>query len=206
MKFLIVGLLVVTITSFSFTQDLDQEKLSGTLEVGARSTLSLFNDHADESVGRGIGGQFRLRFSDRVNTEWFFDYLNSSIGNYAQRTDYHIGWSVLYYPLKPNERTLYPYVLAGHCFDYTLIKGNRADDMSANRWSSAVQGGLGMHYKFTSYFDVSLTGQYMMHLGKHLHGHLKESGEFHIHEEGSNALEGHLLVNLSFNFKIGKLW
>jgi len=181
-----------------------KEKPTGDFQVGVRSTISAFNDHEDETMGRGIGGQFRIRLSDRINTEWFFDYLNSSLGNYATRTDYHIGWSVLYYPLNTSYDGLVPFVLAGHCFDYTHIRGNRPFDMSATRWSSAVQGGLGTHFYITPYFDISLVAQYMMHLGKHLHGHLKPNGAFHIHEENSNALEGHLLINLSFNFKLWK--
>ena len=46
----------------------------GTLSFGQRTTLSAFN-HGNEASALGIGGQFRIRLSERINTEWFFDYL-----------------------------------------------------------------------------------------------------------------------------------
>lgn len=65
----------------------------GTVSLGVRSTVSTFNSHHDEGTGLGVGGQFRIQFADRVNSDWFFDYIKSDIGNFASRTDYHIGWS-----------------------------------------------------------------------------------------------------------------
>ena len=73
--------------------------------------------------GVGIGGQFRLQLGKRLNTEWYFDYLTSEVGDFAQRNDYHIGWSVMYYPGKHVDfsRLLQPYLILGHCFDYTDV-------------------------------------------------------------------------------------
>ena len=67
-----------------------------------RSTVSTFNWHHDEGTGLGVGGQFRIQFADRVNSDWFFDYIKSDIGDFASRTDYHIGWSVIYYLTNPD--------------------------------------------------------------------------------------------------------
>lgn len=188
-----------------FSQTNRETTPGGGLWLGGRSTLSSFNDHPDESVGVGVGGQFRLRLAERLNTEWFFDYLNSDLGSYASRRDYHIGWSVMY-ELLPSTRKLQPYVLAGHCFDFTQIAGRNPGDMSRNRLSSAVQGGVGTYWNITPRINVSLSAQYMIHLGKHLHGHLKEDGQFHIHEESRNGLEGHVLFTLGMNYKIAELW
>ena len=194
---------------------------AGTLSLGGRTTVSLFNDHKNEMTGTGVGGQFRLRFSDAVNTDWFFDYITSDILNYAHRTDYHIGWSVLFYPInhlayfhqpkdfKPKFR---PYILAGHCFDYSKIEAK--DGISpldgalyAERWSSAVQAGLGTHLELSPRFDISLTGQYMMHLGNHIETDYDfTSGTLSFHEHKGASLAGHLLVTLSLNYKIAKLW
>ena len=194
---------------------------AGTLSLGGRTTVSLFNDHKNEMTGTGVGGQFRLRFSDAVNTDWFFDYITSDILNYAHRTDYHIGWSVLFYPInhlayfhqpkdfKPKFR---PYILAGHCFDYSKIEAK--DGISpldgalyAERWSSAVQAGLGTHLELSPRFDISLTGQYMMHLGNHIETDYDfTSGTLSFHEHKGASLAGHLLVTLSLNYKIARLW
>lgn len=194
---------------------------AGMLSLGGRTTVSLFNDHKNEMTGTGVGGQFRLRFSDAVNTDWFFDYITSDILNYAHRTDYHIGWSVLFYPInhlayfhqpkdfKPKFR---PYILAGHCFDYSKIEAK--DGISpldgalyAERWSSAVQAGLGTHLELSPRFDISLTGQYMMHLGNHIETDYDfTSGTLSFHEHTGASLAGHLLVTLSLNYKIARLW
>lgn len=194
---------------------------AGMLSLGGRTTVSLFNDHKNEMTGTGIGGQFRLRFSDAVNTDWFFDYITSDILNYAHRTDYHIGWSVLFYPInhlayfhqpkdfKPKFR---PYVLAGHCFDYSKIEAKYGISpldgaLYAERWSSSVQAGLGTHLELSPMFDISLTGQYMMHLGNHIETDYDfTSGTLSFHEHTGASLAGHLLVTLSLNYKIARLW
>ncbi len=192
---------------------------AGMLSLGGRTTVSLFNDHKNEMTGTGIGGQFRLRFSDAVNTDWFFDYITSDILNYAHRTDYHIGWSVLFYPInhlayfhqpkdfKPKFR---PYILAGHCFDYSKIEAKVSPldgPMSAERWSSAVQAGLGTHLELSPRFDISLTGQYMIHLGNHIETDYDfTTGALSFNEHKGASLAGHVLVTLSLNYKIAKLW
>jgi hypothetical protein len=212
-------LLIFTISlGFCFFGQTDRKSSpAGMLSLGGRTTMSLFNDHKNEMTGTGVGGQFRLRFSEVVNTDWFFDYITSDILNYAFRTDYHIGWSVLYYPLnglryyrqdsEKNATKFRPYLLAGHCFDYSRIQAKADATKSAERWSSAVQAGLGTHWEITPKFDLSLTGQYMIHLGNHIETHydfMTEEITFDTHKGASMA--GHLLVTLSLNYKIAKLW
>ena len=189
---------------------------AGMLSLGGRTTVSLFNDHKNEMTGTGVGGQFRLRFSDAVNTDWFFDYITSDILNYAHRTDYHIGWSVLFYPInqldyfrqdgefKPKFR---PYILAGHCFDYSRIESKADATVYGERWSSAVQAGLGTHLELSPRFDISLTGQYMIHLGNHIETDYNfTTGELSFNEHKGASLAGHVLLTLSLNYKIAKLW
>ncbi len=177
---------------------------SGVFSLGGRSTISLFNDISSSSYGTGFGGKFRLQFAERINSDWFFDYLTSDIGNQISRTDYHIGWSVLVYPMH-EVWLLKPYIIAGHCFDYTHMVENMNTSNYAERWSSAVQGGIGTHIRLTERLDCSLTGQYMMHLGNHLHPEFSGS-QVLFHEEKGASSEGHLLTTLSINYKIGKLW
>src|SRR5260221_10713168 len=110
--------LVVSETTFAGEFKSEIKKSSGTFSLGTRNTISMFND--DAAVGKGIGGQFRLQFCDRINTEWYADYITSKNGHYTFRNDYHIGWSVMYYPGNNIhfETFLQPYIIAGHCFDY----------------------------------------------------------------------------------------
>lgn len=175
----------------------------GTLSFGQRTTLSTFN-HGGERPALGLGGQFRIRLSERVNTEWFFDYLPAT-NDYTRRTDYHIGWSVLFYPFRTGNELFVPYVLAGHCFDYTehIDLSNSANRI--DRWSSAVQGGIGTHVNLSERLDLSISSQYMIHLGTDVHAHV-DDGEvaFEAHKGGS--LEGHLLFTVSFNYKFVDLW
>lgn len=191
----------------SFSQELKMNGSEGGIfSLGFRTTLSTFNSGHDESNGLGVGAQFRLQLSDRVNSDWFFDYIRSDIGNYANRIDYHIGWSVLYYPMKAKDVKIRPYILAGHCFDYTLMSANNDATNFDERWSSAVQGGLGTHFNLSPRMDLSLTAQYMIHLGNEVGVHQYEDGNIEFEREGGTSAEGHMLFNLSINYKIGDLW
>lgn len=199
-------LIFVLAFSFGFAQELKvKNDYGGMFSLGVRTTLSTFNGHHEESNGFGVGGQFRLQFADRVNSDWFFDYITSEVGDYANRTDYHIGWSVLYYPTADPKSFVRPYILAGHCFDYTQMVSKRNSNDRLERWSSAVQGGAGVHFNLSERLDLSLVGQYMVHLGNEIHTEL-ENGTVHFYEENGASLEGHMLFHLGINYKIGDLW
>lgn len=189
------------------------EKKSGTFSLGVRNTFSTFG--ATENLGVGFGGQFRIRVSNRINTEWFTDFINEDIDGLATRNDYHIGWSVMIYPFNTKAK-LVPYVLAGHCFDYTKVRTTyniytSNSPQTVSRLSSATQVGLGTHINLSEIVDISLSSQYMMHLGSDVHAETHEHNgvkEIHIAKEGHSgfSLEGHLLFTLSVNFKIAQLW
>ncbi|MFY8185977.1 MAG: hypothetical protein ACOVLD_07940, partial [Bacteroidia bacterium] len=70
--------------------------------------------------------------------------------------DVHIGWSVLFYLSKDpmQAKKLSPFLIAGHCFDYTKVYV-LADKKSDDRWRNAAQIGVGTHYYVTEKFDVS---------------------------------------------------
>ncbi len=204
MKNLLV--LLVFAPTILFSQELKlKNSRSGLLSLGVRSTISAFNGHEDESSGFGIGGQFRLQFADRVNSDWFFDYITSDISDVATRIDYHIGWSVLYYLTKDPATRLKPYLLAGHCFDYTLLQDNSNVSQRKERFSSAVQAGGGVHFNLTPRLDLSFATQYMLHLGNEIHAEV-HNGNLEFHEGEGTSFEGHLLFQLSINYKIADLW
>lgn len=175
----------------------------GLVSFGQRTTLSMFNGE-QERPAIGIGGQFRIQLSDRVNTEWFLDYLPTT-NTYTRRNDAHIGWSVMFYPLKNAFPKVQPYVVAGHCFDYTKHTDLSNSANSIQRWSSAVQAGIGVHFNLTQRLDLTLLSQYMIHLGTDVHSHVL-NGQVYFDKHQGGALEGHLLSTLSLNYKIFDLW
>ena len=170
-----------------------------------RSTVSAFGH--DERTGIGVGGQFRLQFHPKVNTEWFADYIKSPAEANTSRTDAHIGWSVMYYPLRNSgyDQLLKPYIVIGHCFDYSKINVFNNIPASDSRWSAAVQGGVGCHLNLTTNFDITLLSQYMVHLGDELAVDIEpQNGEIAHHQH--TTPEGHVLFTLGVNYKFGKLW
>jgi hypothetical protein len=181
-----------------------KKKEGGDFTLGLRSTTSFFDNTNNGKPGIGTGGDFRIKLSKRVNTDWFADYILSTT-DFLNRNDFHIGWSVLYYPFKTEDHGFKPYVLAGHCFDYSQLVELNNFKNKADRWSSAIQGGIGTHYFFTERFDMIFQAQYMMHLGTHLEAEIHDS-EVDFHTDKGTLEEGHLLITIGFNYKIGKLW
>lgn len=200
---------------FGFTQD-KFGYTPGMFELGVRSTASVFSH--DGYPGLGTGGQFRIRINEYISTEWFTDYITTNIGGVGRRQDAHIGWSVMFYPLENRDQIVVPYILAGHCFDYTRVNSYHnfffPPTEPAERWSSAIQMGLGTHFNLTKRLDLSLAAQYMAHLGNDIHTDIHQSvgpwGEMEYlvieEHEGGFSLEGHLLITLSLNVKLGRLW
>jgi hypothetical protein len=177
----------------------------GIVSFGARTTISTFNHGEFGNTGMGLGGQARVQISDQLNTAWFLDYITGDVEDYAHRQDLHIGWSVLFYPTKKLEAKIRPYILAGHCFDYTRLEDNRNASNYLERWSSAVQGGAGVHFNLSQRLDLSVVGQYMVHLGTDVHAE-QIDGIVEFHKEKGASLEGHLLFHVGINYKIADLW
>lgn len=98
-----------------------------------------------------------------------------------------------------------PYLVMGHCFDYTKVAENVNPENMKERWSSAIQLGAGNHFNITERFDLTFVAQYMFHLGRHIEAHETE-GVFAIHEHEGLSLEGHLLFTIGINYKIADLW
>jgi len=121
----------------------------------------------------------------------------------------------MFYPLNYQGKFT-PFILAGHCFDYTEISaitksGTPQTNSTASRLSSATQLGIGTNINLTQNFNLTLSSQYMVHLGKDLHILQLDRGnytEIIIEQEQHNgiSLEGHLLFTISLNFKIADLW
>lgn len=189
----------------SFAQDIAVKgTYGGIVSVGQRTTFSTFNANGNERSALGIGGQFRMRLSDRINTEWFFDYLPAT-NSLTRREDYHIGWSVLYYLREAPRPKWQPYVLAGHCFDYTHHVELANRNNAIQRWSSAIQAGVGNHFNLSPRLDLSIMAQYMLHLGTHVHADVHD-GAVEFHSEKGGVMEGHLLFTVGIHYAIADLW
>lgn len=196
--------------SFSFGQGTFANK--GNVELGLRTTTSVFGH--DPYSGLGVGGQTRVQLTDYLNTEWYADWITMDLDGTGTRKNAHIGWSVLFYPKKFGR--FIPYLIGGHCFDYAEITPlstpylDRSEG-EISRWSSAAQMGLGSHYYLSDRFNLSFSAQYMLHLGKHLEYQLldTENGPFLETKHDNMAqerIEGHLLLTVSLNYKIADLW
>jgi hypothetical protein len=201
---LTASLLLVCFCASSQTST-DNESFAGTFSLGTRNTVSMFNE--DNAIGKGIGGQFRMQFYDQLNTEWYFDYITSKNGSSTFRNDYHIGWSVMLYTKKNNQfdRLLQPYLIVGHCFDYSKVTEQSAKNNFADRLSMATQAGIGTHFNISPKLDCSLSGQYMLHFGKDIETTIY-GDEVVFEKKNFSQADGHLLFTLSFNYKFFHLW
>lgn len=175
----------------------------GRFGLGVRSTVNIFGDY---QPGMGAGSQWKLSLGKRVNTQWFFDYINSRKGEDIYRKDYHIGWSVQFALLKNGFRghKVVPYLAAGHCFDWTKV-GIVEQEESPFVFTSAVQAGAGLSYFAHPNIELVLQSQFMMHLGRDVHAHDEGDGHYHINIERA-GVEGHLLSTVAFNFYFLQLW
>lgn len=200
------SMLLVSITAIAGEEKKVRQEGSGNFSLGTRNTISMFSD--DAATGIGIGGQSRFQFNDRLNSEWYADYIPSQTST-THRDDYHIGWSVMYYPGRNVhfDHVLQPYLIAGHCFDYSVVSevGNKSNN--ADRFSSATQAGVGTHFNITRRFDFSLSAQYMLHFGKEVETVVIPGEEnLDIHRSEFVKPDGHFLVTLSFNYKFVNLY
>ena len=188
-------------------KDSVSQKGGGNFSLGVRSTFSAFSD-GKPTFGMGAGASARIQILDRLNTEWFGDYMTSNLYNKAHRTDVHIGWNVMFYLINPKgfTRKFTPFIAAGHCFDYTGIRLNGPGQPMHERWTSAVQMSLGCHYNITPKFDISLTTLYMLHLGREVDADLEKDGTVTINDHSNAGWEGHVMFIVSVHYKFAKLW
>ncbi|CAN5507270.1 hypothetical protein BH11BAC1_BH11BAC1_16560 [soil metagenome] len=206
--FIAASLLFVSVTALAGETKKGRDQGAGNFSIGTRNTVSMFND--DAAVGLGIGGQSRFQFTDKLNSEWYADYIPSQTKT-THRDDYHIGWSLMYYVGKNVhfDHFLQPYLIAGHCFDYSVVSqvGNRKNN--ADRFSSATQAGLGTHFNISKRFDCSLSAQYMLHFGHEIEtdpGATTSDDRIDIHRSEFVKPDGHFLMTISFNYKFVNLY
>lgn len=196
----------------SYSQDRTSLSYSGNLQLGLRASSSLFS--STSHFGQGIGGQFRLRLLNSINTDWFADYFIEDLNRMGRRTDAHIGWNVIFYLNSQNPKWQ-AFLIAGHCFDYTRINTFGVPELNIisnqkERWSSAVQAGIGVQWNVSEMVNLTVQSQYMLHLGNDLHVDEHKILDVRYLEIESTkhhaSLEGHLLITFGMNVNIADLW
>src|SRR4051812_370476 len=94
MKWLFITACILSLSMAACAAETNDTAKAPRFSVGTRNTISMFSD--DASFGVGVGGQLRYRLLDRLNSEWFADFIPSHT-LLTNRQDYHIGWSLMYY-------------------------------------------------------------------------------------------------------------
>ncbi len=192
----VFSLLFVCFIFQSYAQKSPKQKW---ISIGARSTINTFNS---EGLGLGTGGQFRIQLHEKINTEWFADFIVVDYDQGIQSNYIHIGWSMMFYPFNTSEKLIHPYILAGHCFDYNYKTKLHNLELNTERLSAALQAGIGTHLNITERVDLSLSTQYMFHVTEAAHIHQNLAGD-NDHEHG--GIESHLMTTLSANFKFFRI-
>jgi len=209
--FVIMFLLINTIAEAQTKQDSIHD-YTGFLSMGARNCISVFSTNGKSFVGVGAGGQFGLRIAKNFNSHWFADWIVSNIDNLAQRVDFHSGFSMMPEVFAPRigkiHISLFP--LAGICIDYTKFSITSGKNISSgpgsvDRYSFAVQAGLGTTVPVSKRLDFSIEAHYMVHIGTDVDIEMNGSDEQLIRKQGTN-LEGHFVLALSMDFKLFRLW
>ena len=209
MKILLSFLLLLLQFNFSFAQEESVLINPGSAGLGIRTTNSVFI--GDNAAGVGAGGQMKILFAHRVNSEWFADYMNSSAGNNGYRKDTHIGWSVQFAVNKGGYQTRkpIPFVEAGQCFDWTkvgfipIINYEAPAELPYETnpiFSVATQAGAGVSWFPISRLELTAEAQYMVHLTKDVHLEYKYNNAYRINQSKGASFQGHILGTISVSW------
>jgi hypothetical protein len=203
---LLVSLLTVLGSTYSSAQRAMRLKWtnSGVLTIGIRTGVVLSTDNSGWNIGQGMGLQARIMATSHINTEWYFEYFHGGYTSQAVRTDGHIGGLVLLYPQHRLQRVA-PFFAIGPNADYVKLRERTNKENFVSRWSLAAQSGIGMHINLTRRSDMTIATMYMLHFGQELILPLEDASVITIPGSGS-GLDGHFVVNVSFNYKIADLW
>lgn len=138
------------------------------------------------------------------NTEWFVEFFHGGYTENAVRTDGHIGGLVMWYPQR-RPQSVAPFLCLGPNADFIKLRDRLDAENFTSRWTVGAQAGIGMHITLTRRSDITLSSQYMMHFGQEMTLATDESTLVSIPADGS-GLDGHILFNVSLNYKMADLW
>jgi len=172
--------------------------------VSAGTRTSMTTMDSNDAIGKGLGGQVRVQFSKRLNSEWYQDKLASKSALTGRNED-QMGWSMMYYVKAKFDTTqvFQPFLIMGQSFDKADVFELEDETNSASVQYVAVHGGLGTHVNISPKFDCSLSGLYVHPFGKEIESIPGEEGL--LIQKAEQSRTGHLLFTVSINYKILKL-
>lgn len=181
-----------------------KHNVSGVFAIGLRNGLVLSHSSSGWNTGQGLGLQARIMATSHINTEWFFEVFQGGYTPQGVRADGHIGGLMLLYPQHRLQRVA-PFLAIGPNADYVKLRERVNKQNFVSRWSFGLQSGIGIQINLTRRSDMTISTQYMVHFGKPLILPLEDSAIILLPHTGS-GLDGHFIVNVSFNYKMADLW
>ncbi|MCS6917920.1 MAG: hypothetical protein RMK52_06455 [Chitinophagales bacterium] len=176
----------------------------GVFGVGIRTAAGLSISDSALRVSEGGGVQARLMVLQRLNTEWYAEWLRGGFSDAAYRTDVHLGLNTLLYFQRRLQRVA-PFVLTGIAADALTLHNRLTARHRTSSWTTALQGGIGFHINLTWRSDLTVSAAYQHHLSHQAILQTEESILAQVPRSGRTG-DGHLLVTLSMNYKITDLW
>ncbi len=176
---------------------------SGIFALGIRTGMAISNNDG-WYFSPGWGAQTRIQASRHFNTEWYLEFFHGAYTDYAVRTDGHIGGLLMWYP-QHRPQNVAPFLCLGPNADYIKLRDRLNKENFTSRWSLGAQAGIGMHITLTRRSDITISTQYMTHFGQSMALAVNESTVVTIPKSGS-GLDGHILLNVSMNYKMADLW
>ena len=202
-KLSLLFLVLVPFASFSQKPLKIKYTPAGIFSLGIRTPFLITNSANEINLFQGLGCQARLQLGRHYNTEWFAEYMSGRFGDSIIRHDLHFGAEFMLYPQLRKHR-VEPFVLAGPLGVHSGFHEQVNSANKASIWNFGLQGGLGMHINVTWRTDITLSAQYLFNFGRKIQA--LNTGDQIIFSTYQSAGDGHVMLNMSFNFKMFDLW
>ncbi|MCS6990547.1 MAG: hypothetical protein NZL95_01640 [Chitinophagales bacterium] len=176
----------------------------GVFAAGIRTAAGLTLTDSTLNLAQGVGLQARLLVLQRLNTEWYVEWLRGGFSDEAFRTDLHLGFNILGYFQRRLQRVA-PFLMTGFAADALTLNNRLEARHRTTSWTTAVLGAIGFHINLTWRSDLTIAVAYQHHL---VHQALLQTAEGILAQvpRSGRTGDGHLLVQLSMNYKITDLW
>ena len=210
LKLYLALVLILSCAAPAAAQQKKRSERSGYFSITQRTSMSMWGLNEWALTGLGKGTAFRIQFSDRLNSEWYGDFIKTQYKGKAFRSDRHLTNSIMFYLRKPDTSNykFQPFISASmFCLDFTHVESIYPGGESLERFSFSQQFGIGSHFFLTERADISIYAQYYNHLGNDIHIDEHPDGSIHIREQkGRISLEGHVFLVFSAGYRIGDIW
>lgn len=209
-RIILVALVAITLQVDAQEVKKQRHVQSGYFSVTRRTSWSMWGLNQWKLTGLGLGTAFRIQFSQRLNSEWYADYIKTHYKGKVYRGDRHLTNTLMYYfrKLDTFKYKFHPFITTSvFCLDITKVEEVGPGGQSLQRFSFSQQFGAGTHFFFTERFDISIYAQYYNHLGNDIHIEEHDDGTLHMEAVKERiSLEGHMFLVFSVGYRIGDLW